>query len=210
MHAKLAIATALATLALVGTADGAITSVSGQAVQIAPPASAVYGALAGPPAFCWNEQSGVSSSALLVNTVGNGVYTGGSYGPVLAGGVFDSHMVHFDAAQGVAVVQGSVTFSGTIVAVIYENTLLDISDGPLGAGGTTYATGNPLRSHSSALGSSSYTVAGNTLSFVLWASSTPTWPNDMAQLRVLTDSVPTPGALALLGLAGLAGRRRRG
>jgi len=200
----------LASLALVASAHGAITSVAGQAVQIAPPTSALYGALPGPPAFCWDEQSGVTSTALLVNTIGNGTFTGGSWGPTLAAGVYDSHMIHFDASTGVAVVQGSVTFSGNIVAVIYENNLLDISDGLLGAPGTTYATGDPFRSHASALGASSYTVAGNTINFSLWANSIAAWPNKMAQLRVLTDgTVPAPGAVALLGLAGLVGRRRR-
>lgn len=190
-------------------ANAAILSTSGQVVQIAPPASAVYGALPGPPAFAWNEASGVSSTAVLVNTLGNGTFSGGSYGPMVYAGVVDSHMIHFDASTGVAVVQGSVTFSSNIVAVIYENNLLDISDGPLGAFGTTYATGDPFRSHSSMLGTTSYTVAGNVLTFMLWANSSPGWPNQMAELRVLTDAVPGPGAAALLGLAGLAGRRGR-
>jgi MYXO-CTERM domain-containing protein len=183
--------------------------VSGQAVQIAPPTSAVYTALPGPPAFCWDEQSGVSSTALLVNTVGNGTFTGGSWGPTVAGGVFDSHMIQFDASTGVAVVQGSVTFSGNIVAVIYENNLLDISDGLLGAFGTTYEIGNPFHSHSTNLGTTSYTVTGNTLAFTLWVNSSAAWPNTMAQLQVLTDAEPGPGAAALLGLAGIAGRRNR-
>ncbi|MFN9124508.1 MAG: hypothetical protein ACK5WD_01605 [bacterium] len=209
MKHALAITSVLAPLALSAAASAAITSVSGQAVQIAPPATAIYSALPGPPAFCWDEQSGVSSTALLVNTIGNGTFTGGSWGPTVAGGVFDSHMIHFDASTGVAVVQGAVTFSGNIVAVIYENNLLDISDGPLGAFGTAYATGDPFRSHSTNLGSTSYTVAGNTLTFTLWANSFAAWPNKMAQLRVLTDAVPGPGAAALLGVAGIVGRRGR-
>lgn len=206
---KILISCPLASLAVVASAHGAITSVSGQALQISPPVTAIYTALPGPPAFCWDEQSGVSSTALLVNTIGGGTFTGGSWGPTLAPGVFDSHLIHFDAGQGVAVVQGSVTFSGTIIAVIYENNLLDISDGLLGAPGTTYATGDPFRSHATNLGASLYTVAGNTLTFTLWANSTAAWPNRMAELRVLTDAVPTPGAFALLGIAGLVGRRRR-
>ena len=209
MKNVLAIASVLAPLALAASANAAIVSTAGQAVQIASPAITASGALPGPPAYCWNEQSGVSSTALLVNTIGNGSWTGGSFGPLVAGGVFDSHMIHFDAAQGVAVVQGSVTFSGNIVAVIYENALLDISDGFLGAPGTTYLTGNPLRSHASNLGASSYTVSGNTISFVLWANAAPGHPNYIAELRVLTDAVPGPGAAALLGLAGIAGRRQR-
>ena len=209
MNHAVAIASTLAPLALVAAANAAIVSVAGQAVQIAPPASAVYSALPGPPAYCWDEQSGVSSTALLVNTLGNGTFTGGSWGPTLFPGTVDSHMIHFDASTGVAVVQGSVTFSGNIVAVIYENNLLDISDGPLGAFGTTYATGDPFRSHSTNLGTTSYTVTGNTLTFTLWANSSAAWPNKMAQLRVLTDAIPSPGAIALLGLAGLTGHRNR-
>jgi hypothetical protein len=204
-----AILSLLAPLALTTLASAAITSVSGQALQIAPPAITASGALAGPPAYCWNEQSGVSSTALLANTIGNGSWTGGSFGPVVVGGVFDSHMIHFDAASGVAVAQGSVTFSGNIIAVIYENNLLDISDGPLGAFGTSYITGNPFRSHSANLGASAYTVSGNTLNFVLWANAFPGHPNYIAELRVLTQSIPGPGAAALLGLAGIAGRRNR-
>ena len=203
------IVSAVAPLALAAAASAAITSVSGQAVLIAPPVNATYGSLPGPPVLCWNEQSGVSSTALLVNTVGNGTFTGGSYGPTVAGGVFDSHMLHFDASTGVAVAQGSVTFNGNIVGVIYENNLLDISDGPLGFGGTTYATGDPFRSMTSILGTTSYSVSGNTLNFTLWANSSPAWPNKMVQLRVLTDAVPAPGVAALLGLAGLAGRKGR-
>lgn len=203
------IVSAIAPLALAAAASAAITSVSGQAVLIAPPVNATYGSLPGPPVMCWNEQSGVSSTAVLVNTVGNGTFTGGSYGPTVAGGVFDSHMLHFDASTGVAVAQGSVTFSGNIVGVIYENNLLDISDGPLGFGGTTYATGDPFRSMTSILGTTSYSVSGNTLNFTLWANSSPAWPNKMVQLRVLTDAVPAPGVAALLGLAGLAGRKGR-
>jgi hypothetical protein len=203
------IVSAVAPLALAAAASAAITSVSGQAVLIAPPVNATYGSLPGPPVMCWNEQSGVSSTAVLVNTVGNGTFTGGSYGPTVAGGVFDSHMLHFDASTGVAVAQGSVTFNGNIVGVIYENNLLDISDGPLGFGGTTYATGDPFRSMTSILGTTSYSVSGNTLNFTLWANSSPAWPNKMVQLRVLTDAVPAPGVAALLGLAGLAGRKGR-
>jgi hypothetical protein len=203
------IVSAVAPLALAAAASAAITSVSGQAVLIAPPVNATYGSLPGPPVMCWNEQSGVSSTAVLVNTVGNGTFTGGSYGPTVAGGVFDSHMLHFDASTGVAAAQGSVTFNGNIVGVIYENNLLDISDGPLGFGGTTYATGDPFRSMTSILGTTSYSVSGNTLNFTLWANSSAAWPNKMVQLRVLTDAVPAPGVAALLGLAGLAGRKGR-
>ena len=52
-------------------------------------------------------------------------------------------------------------------------------------------------------------MTGNTLNFVLWANAFPGHPNYIAELRVLTQSIPGPGAAALLGLAGIAGRRQR-
>jgi MYXO-CTERM domain-containing protein len=52
-------------------------------------------------------------------------------------------------------------------------------------------------------------VNNNVLDFTLWASAF-TLPNRMTELRVLTAAVPAPGAIALLGLAGLVGVRRRG
>lgn len=194
-----------------GTASAAIVSVTGSAVQIAAPASALQLALPGPPAFCWNEQQNVAipASGLAVNTLGNGFWTGpGANTNVYFGGPVDSHMIHFDASQGVSNVGGQVTFSGNIVAVIYENILLSATDLSLGAIGTTYETGNPLRSSSSALFQSAYQVNNNVLDFSLWASVL-NLPNRMTEMRVLTAAVPAPGALALLGLAGLVGSRRR-
>ena len=194
-----------------GTASAAIVSVTGSAVQIAAPASALQLALPGPPAFCWDEQQNVAipASGLAVNTLGNGFWTGpANNSTVYFGGPVDSHIIHFDASQGVANVGGQVTFSGNIVAVIYENILLDGTDFSLGAPGTTYATGNPFRSHTSALFQSAYQVNNNVLDFSLWAS-TVGLQNRMTELRVLTAAVPAPGAVALLGLAGLVGSRRR-
>jgi len=205
--------TSIAALAAsAGSANAAIISVTGSAVQIAAPASALYLALPGPPAFCWDEQQNVAipASGLLVNTLGNGFWTGpGGNANVYFGGPVDSHIIHFDASQGVSNVGGQVTFSGNIVAVIYENILLDATDLSLGAIGTAYETGNPIRSNmTNALFQSAYQVNNNVLDFSLWAS-VPGLPNRMTELRVLTAAVPAPGAVALLGLAGLVGSRRR-
>ncbi len=202
--ASLALATATAS-----TASAAITGVGGSAVQIGAPASAVYGSLPGPPAYCWDEQTSVLTSGTNVNLTANGFCTGPTPYFGVAAGTFSSHMVHFDASSGVANVTGSVTFSSAILAVIYENTLLDATDGLFGAGGTTYATFDPLRSNTAQLMQSQITVAGNTLNFTLWANGAA-WPNRMFGMRVLTDgTVPAPGAMALLALAGVATRTRR-
>ncbi|MFM7261702.1 MAG: hypothetical protein ACKO3W_13980 [bacterium] len=208
-HAALASLTLLTTMS---SANAAITGVTGSAVQIAAPASALQLALPGPPAFCWDEQQNVviPASGLLVNTLGNGFWTGPSGNTnFYFGGPVDSHIIHFDASQGVSNVGGQVTFSGNIVAVIYENILLDATDLSLGAIGTTYDTGNPLRSNTTnSLFQSAYQVNNNVLDFSLWASVLGL-PNRMTELRVLTAAVPAPGAVALLGLAGLVGSRRR-
>ena len=59
----------------VSIASSAIIGTAGQALQISPPLSAVYGALPGPPAFCWDEQSGITTTGMTVNTIENGFYT---------------------------------------------------------------------------------------------------------------------------------------
>ncbi len=117
-------------------ASSAIIGTAGQALQISPPLSAVYGALPGPPAFCWDEQFGITITGMTVNTIGNGFYT------------------------------------------------------------------------APALFQSQYTVTGNQLHFDLWVGGA-SFPNRMSELRVFTESVPAPGAIGLLGFAGLVGRRRR-
>lgn len=192
------------------TASAAIVSVSGSATLLgAAPVSALYGALVGPPAYCWDEQPSILTTGTNVNITANGFYTGFTPYSALAAGTFASHMIHFDASSGVASVTGSATFSSPILAVLYENTLLSATDAIFGAPGTTYATGDPFRSSTAQLVSTQLLVSGNTLNFTLWANSAA-WPNRMMQVRVFTDgTVPAPGAMALLGLAGLAARSRR-
>ncbi len=203
----------LCTLLLAGAADAAITGTTGAFQQIAPPASAVLGALpANPDAFCWNEQSGVAMPNVFVNTVGAGSFGGpAANGPFPITGTFDSHFIHVDPLANFGNPIGTISFSTNIVAVIYEGVFLDITDASLGAFGTLYPTGDPLRSHSASLGPSQYTVSGNTMSLDLWAYGSAVWPNRMVQIRVLTEAVPAPGATGLAALAGAAGlgRRRR-
>jgi len=199
----------LAALLLAPDADAAITGTTGAFQQIAPPAAAVLGALpANPDAFCWNEQSGVALSGLLVNTVGPGTFSGPN-GPFALSGVFDSHFIHVDPTANFGTPAGTISFSTNILAVIYEGALLDLTDGTLGAFGTLYPTGDPLRSHSVVLNPSQFTVTGNTIALNLWAYGSAIYPNRTVQMRVITDAVPAPGAAALAVLAGAAGMGRR-
>ncbi|MEK6702176.1 MAG: hypothetical protein AABZ53_07930 [Planctomycetota bacterium] len=192
--------------ALAGSSHAAITGASGQANWLlSAPASALPGALPGLPAYCWDEKTNVNHSGLNVNITSNGVYTGNTFYSGVVSGMFDSHMIHFDASSGVANAQGAVTFSSNVVAVIYDNVLLDLTDASLGHPSTIYPTTNPQRSSSLFLGPSTVVVSGNVVQFDLWI--TPA--NFMSELRVLTHSVPTPGSMALLGLGGLTCLRRR-
>lgn len=198
----------LAAIGLAAAAPAAITGTTGMCTFLgSPPVSAMPGALIGPPAYCWNEQTNVNSASTVVNIASNGFYTGNTPNLAAVAGQFDSHIVHFDALSGVANVTGTVTFSQAIVAVIYDESLLSATDAAFGAGGTTYDTGNFFRSNSAnILGNSQLLISGNTLWFDLWAFAPA---NYMSEIRVLTHSVPTPGSLALLGLGGLATCRRR-
>lgn len=205
------LAAAAVALAAASGASAAIVSTSGPVALIAPPASAVTVALPGPSAFCWNEQTAVAvpSSGIAVNLLGSGSWTGPTpNNATYFGGAVDSHMIHFEVSSVSQSVTGSVTFSSAIVAVIYDNTLLAASDGLLGSATVWEPTGF-LRSPGPALFQNSIQVVGNQINFTLWVS-TPNLMNRMMELRVLTDGVvPAPGAMALLGAAGVFGGRRR-
>lgn len=198
----------LAAAGLSASSHAAITGVAGMATWLGtPPVNAQQFNLTGLTAYCWDEQTGVSTAAAMINLQANGTYSGPTpYTGVLAG-TFDSHFIHFDPMSA-GVVTGSVTFSGTIVGVLYDESFLTLTDGLFGAGGTTYDTGNPLRSmQASVLGSNVLTINNNVLTFTLM-TGVPGQVNRMDELRVLTV-VPAPGAACLLSLAGLAAARRR-
>jgi MYXO-CTERM domain-containing protein len=189
-----------------GLSNAAITGVGGAVNWLGVnPANATIGSLAGPLAYAWNEQTGSSVSSLFVNLTSPGIYTGPAMNFTTTGGTFDSHIIHFDPGTA-TFCSGSVTFSGAIVAVIYDQQLLTVTDATLGALTTTYATSNPFRSFSGdILGSSTIAYSGSTLNFHF----VPDPAIVMFEIRVLTSSVPAPGALALIGAGACVSRRRR-
>lgn len=205
-NANVALAlSALAGLALSATsASAAIIGTAGAATQIAPPPLCMPGTLVTPTLMCWDEAAnrGFAGAADMINNPAtNGTAIAG---PI--GGIYDSHFLHFEGIPGIVGVGGQVIFNNPIVAVMFNQPLLDASDAPLGAFGTAYPTGFPLRGVSAA---SFFSISGNVLTFQLTSTS---FTNDIEQIRVLTQA-PTPGATALLGLGGamtLVRRRRTG
>ena len=197
---------ALSALSLVALATSAanasVTVAAGQAQIISAPPSCLPGALSGFNAFAWNEQTNVSLANLPVDMINN---PGSSSSAIsgFVGGSFDSHFISYENIPGVISASGSFTFSGTIAAVIFTQPLLDITDAPLGAGSTIYPTGYTFRGLNS---TSSFTLNNNLLTFN-FVTFTPT--TDVIQLRVLTHTVPAPGASLALAAAGLVTLRRR-
>lgn len=206
---RLATITAFSIAAAASSAHAAITGVSGMSTWLGtPPLNCQQFALTGMTAYCWDEQTGVSTAAAQVNLLANGTYTGPSPFTGVLAGTFDSHFIHFDPTPNAGAVTGSVTFSGTIVGVLYDESFLTMTDGLFGAGGTVYDTGNPMRSFSaSILGSNVLTINNNVLTFTLM-TGVPGQVNRMDEVRVFT-LVPAPGTAALLGLGGIVAARRR-
>lgn len=195
------VAAALATLAA-ASAHAAIVGTTGVAMQIGNPPIANFPPLTGPNAFCWDEQQNVlvSAGAFADLTVNPG--NSGSPTPGLVIGTFDSHFVHWADFSGVNGT-GTITFSGNIEAVMFNDIPLDLSDPTFGALGTAYPTGQALRG----LNAQSFlSISGNTLAFNFMP-----FPGaiEIEQVRVLTRPVPAPGAAALAGLGGLLVFRRR-
>ncbi len=197
----------LGTLSLVSAASAAITSTAGSVFwHVSQPTSALAGALVAPVAHVWNEQQNVTVSGQPVNIASSfGGYTGPTPYTGSVSGTFDSHFIHFDLASGVGGAGGFISFTGNIAAVIYQDTLLHLTDSTFGWGGTTYATFMPFRSHGTILNGSSVSLLGNSMQFNLVADTT----TRMIELRVLTYSVPAPSSLAMVGLGGLVATRRR-
>jgi MYXO-CTERM domain-containing protein len=197
-------ASLIAGLALAASpARAVITAVTGQTTWLGtPPPASGPGQLTGFTAYAWDERQNVS-----LNVVADMVNNPGSSNAPLAGplaGNFDTHFIHFEPIPGAANVQGTVTFSGPILGVIFRAINLDGTDATAGALGTVYPTGYPFRGLNGA--PSNFSINANTLTFDFWAMA----PNiDVVQVRVLTPPTPAPGPVALMGLGGLLCARRR-
>ncbi len=184
-------------------ASAAIFTTSGATNWLgSPPPSAATGFLMGPLAYAWDEQQNVFTTGVYCDMLNNP----GSSGSPVPGtiiGAFDSHMIHFQQPTGAFGVNGSVTFTGQIIGVIFVGLSLDNTDATFGSFGTVYPTFDPNRGLNAF---SNFSINANVLTFS-FGMLPPT--KDIVEVRVLTHPVPAPGAAALIGLGGLAALRRR-
>jgi hypothetical protein len=202
--ARLARLTPLAAISLfaglVPTAHAAITSVSGSVVQIGAPVSCTPGALTGFLTSAWDEAQNVSYTNLPVDESQNPGSNAGAIAGLL-NGPNDSHFLHFEPLPGAIGSSGTITFSGPISGIMFINNTLDLTDG--NGVGTIYPTTFPFRGLNSA---SLVSYSGNTLQFN-FATAVPNI--DVVQVRVMTRSIPAPGAASLALAGGLIAFRRR-
>ncbi|CAG0968428.1 hypothetical protein PHYC_01109 [Phycisphaerales bacterium] len=188
-------------LALASSTHAAITGTAGMVTFGAPPPIANFPPLIGPTAQAWDEQQNIVVPPLMCEmTVNPSNSTTLTPGPVA--GLVNSHFIHFTHFPAISAT-GDVFFSEPIVGVIFRDLSLDMSDGPAGALGTIYPTGQMFRG----LNAGTIFISGNTLHFD-FINPVP-GIQEITQVRVLTRPVPAPGAAALAGIGGLLALRRR-
>ncbi|MGI9309855.1 MAG: VPLPA-CTERM sorting domain-containing protein [Gammaproteobacteria bacterium] len=221
------------------SAQASALSLSGEIIQIAPPADASWEALENNDhAFFWSEGTTTLTQSLEAemgglpgNAVtlipGNGTgfvtevdgtlfYDSGNasvqsnWGGDLAAGTYDSYMLHADKqGETTQTYDGSITFDREIVGLIFKQTELCLSDPIFGAPGTTYAGCGDVRR----LELEPNNGVDNWLR-ISADGKTLTFstdvPHDLDNVRILTAAVPVPAAVWLFGSAlGILGWTRR-
>ncbi|MBL8760179.1 MAG: hypothetical protein JNL50_02665 [Phycisphaerae bacterium] len=211
MTTKLTKLTKLAKLAptlaifLASAAPAAIVSVSGSVQQIAPPALVIQGVsyTSSPDtATAWNELQGVPLSGIPADMVNHPGHSNIAV-PGSLSGVFDSHYIHYRHTT-LAPITGTIAFDGKIVGVMFTWYTLAASESFVEPNTGMYSTSNPNTGIDSP--GEWFTTSTSSLTFHLYGSI---FYHDTAEIRVITERVPAPGAAALAALAGAAALARR-
>ncbi|MFZ4574833.1 MAG: hypothetical protein ACOYN0_10580 [Phycisphaerales bacterium] len=205
-----ALAALTATAALSSSAFAIITNVTGSATVAPIPPSLTIGAFeSNEQARIMFERNRLLPEAQEVDITATGLVDQLSDltpGAIPAGTAVSSYILHADSV-GITTrtYEGSVTFSDDILGIIVGSNRLINTDARFGRDGTAYWNGT---SRGLDLGANPGTetlflsVNRNTVAFRL------TVGEGMDEVRVLT-AIPSPGALALAGLAASTGLRRR-
>ena len=180
------------------TFGGFATSVTGNGVLVAPPASVVPGASSNSDYVVFNERSGALASSVTLDESGtdHGGHDGlSTFVPVTlpAGTLFGTTLVQLDPEQAGKVTSGAavIHFSSKILGIALRSSTLDATD-VYGHPGTTYPTGNPIRGIESTH-DDKFTIAANGLNLEVNFDASNF---DFDQIRVFTSSpVPEPASL---------------
>ena len=215
-----------------GTCHAAITGTS--TGIIAHPSSSITGyppigqSLSTSQGVAWNEQTGVLFNGTLDfwPALGNSQSVPASF-PVQSWPATDSHYVYFDHSTFQGWGSTWIDFANPILGVLLTDQGLAATDPTHGLAGLVgpHTGASPLPPLPGSATPGFFNTWGGHEGWVWMSPSQPNrlyielpfgpggappiWSTDTVEMRVLT-ATPTPGALGLLGAAGLiAGRRRR-
>jgi len=154
----------------------------------------------------YHESVVTLGSALAVDRIGTAFTTSGN---IAGGTTVETYLLHADPPGSTPTLfSGSITFDTPILGLIFSDSRLNGTDSSLGVSGVTYYNG---ASRGLELGSDSFTISGNTLTF----SGQFNASTAVDEIRILTAAVPEPttifaGALVLIPLAASTLRSLRG
>ena len=153
------LATVAGILSLAPASLAAITATTGNITVVPAPASVAVGAIENNTTIgAFDErQRRVLTQPLNLDITAVGNYDSGkpalTPGTVPAGTTINSHFLHADIiGAGPITLSGTITFDQPILGIEITDGALDVTDNPLGAPGTTYATGTADRGLDFSLG----------------------------------------------------------
>ncbi|MCZ6734948.1 MAG: hypothetical protein O7C65_04065 [Planctomycetota bacterium] len=193
-----------------GIASAGIIDTTGAILEILPPPSVELGALEDSShIFAFTEMLELPlGDELAVDITSPGFY--GEVRDLMPGligakTVVDVYFIHFDPVVGLVNLLGSITFDQDILGVIVLSDSLNATDGTLGFPPTAYPTGLINRGLDFGGVYSDFITLSKDLRTISinWQAT-----RKVDQIRIIT-AIPAPGALVLLGLAGLARTTRR-